>query len=183
MKKFATLFLNRPAINLTVSILFIVFYLFLFFPPKIKKIFLLLPEVSQLQAKIVTLEKDWTNIDSFKQKISLLNKEIAYYEKRLPAEKEIPAVLEYLSDSAKKLDVRITEIKPVGQSQDEEQIYYSVPILVKAECGYHQLGRFLSELEGADRFMKISDIKLEASSYQINSLDVQLIVVTYVMKK
>ncbi|NQS99786.1 MAG: type 4a pilus biogenesis protein PilO, partial [Candidatus Omnitrophica bacterium] len=63
----------------------------------------------------------------------------------------------------------------------KEQIYYGVPILVKAECRYHQLGRFLNELERADRFMKISDIKIKARPDRPETLYIQLIIVTYVM--
>lgn len=175
---------NPQAINALVVILVIVLYLGLFLGSKIKQISYLLPQVSQLKAKITNTEKDWANIDAFKKKISQLNEKIDYYEKRLPSEKEVPVVLEYLSSSARKLNVRITEIEPVEQSGDKADkslIYYNVPILLRAECGYHQLGRFLNELERADRFMKISDIEIETDLYRGNPLYVELTIVTYVM--
>lgn len=184
MQKINRLLANNPRIiNLLIPLLIIGLYLGLFLRPKLKQVSLLLPAVSRLQAKVRATEKDWANRNSFKQQISRLNEKIDYYEKKLPGEKEIPAILEYLSEAAKRLNVRLTEIKPIEQSENKHrgEIYYSVPILLKAECGYHQIGRFINELERADRFMKISDIKIEAGPTQGNTLSIELITVTYVM--
>lgn len=184
MRKFKNLLLKKsPTINFLITVLIIVLYLGLFFRPTAKKLFLNLTEAPQLKTEIINTEQEWANIDSFKEKISRLNKKIDYYEKKLPSEKEIPAILEYLSNSAKKMNVRITEIKPIEQGEDKKQIYYNVPILVKAECGYHQLGRFLNQLESADRFMKISNINIVVNPRKANIHDVQLIVGTYVMER
>lgn len=182
--KFKEFFSRKPTIiNFSIIILVIVLYLSLFFRPRIKETFSKLTEVSRLKAKVVNTEREWANIDSLKKQVSQLDEKIDYYEKRLPSEKEKAALLKFLSDSAKELNVRITEIKPIEQDKDkklEVSIYYQVPILLIAECGYHQLGRFLNELERADRLMKISDIKIKARG---NILNVQLIVVTYVMSQ
>jgi len=183
MQKLKELFMDKTKLNYFVLAVIITVYLFSFFIPEIKKLLSELTRCAQVKRRILGIEKEWANIDSFKEKIARLNKEIDHYEKKLPGEKEIPAVLKYLSVSAKKLNVKITGIKPVGQNQDKEQIYYSVPILVKAKCGYHQLGRFINELEKTDRFMKISNINIKGKPYQDNSLNIQLSVVTYVMSK
>ncbi len=185
LQKLKGLSSNKSTTYILISILIIVFYLFLFLRPKIREISLLLPQVSELKAKIAGLEDDWANIEAFEKKVLRLNKKIDYYEKKLPNEKEIPAILEYLSDAARKMNVRITEIQPLEQDKDAASLaslYYKVPILLKAECGYHQLGRFLNELENTDRFIKISDLKIVANPLRADIHDVQLIVVTYVMK-
>ncbi len=184
VKRLKELLADKTKINCAVLILIVVVYLFLFFIPEVKVLFGRLAECSQLKVKIVKTKKDWANIDSFKEKIALLNEQVDYYEKKLPSEKEVAALLEFLSDSAKELNVRITEIKPIEQDKvGEASIYYQVPILLRAECGYHQLGRFLSKLENADRFMKINNIKIEAGFDQGSVLNAQLIVATYVMSR
>ena len=178
---------DRPIIiNGLILFLIIVFYLGLFLRPKIKEIFHLLPEVSRLKTAIVNTEKEWASIDSLKKQVLQLNEKIDYYEKRLPSEKEIPAVLKYLSEAAKKMNVKIIEIRPIEQKKNKSvptSLYYKVPIFLKAECGYHQLGRFLSRLEMADRFMKISDIEIAANPRKTNTHNVQLTVVTYGMQR
>ena len=186
MQKFREILLKKPEIvNPLIIILVIVLYLGLFFRPKIKEVFSKLAEASRLKAKVVTTEKDWANIDSLKKQVLQLNKKKDYYEKRLPSKKEIPSILEHLSSAAKELNVKIIEIRPIEQDKEDAlsmpSLYYKVPILLRAECGYHQLGRFLSKLESADRFMKISDIEIMAASPKSNIHNVQLIVVTYRM--
>jgi len=184
MKSLKTLLSDKNTIETAVAVFIMLFYLGVFFRPQARQFVLGLVEASRTKREIVDTKRDWANLSSFKQKIAGLSEKIVYHEKKLPGKKDIPAVLEYLSHSARKLNVRITEIKPVKPGQDAEdknKIYYAVPILLKAECGYHQLGRFLNELERADRFMKISDIEIRGSSYQGGILDVQLTIVTYVM--
>lgn len=183
LKKIRQFLEGKFRANSCIFILLVVAYLFLFFIPGVKTLFIKLKQCRQVKVKVLQTRKDWDNIGSFKEKILQFNQRIDYYEKRLPGEKEIPAILENLSQAANKLNVRITEIKPIEQAEEGETIYYSVPILVTAECGYHALGRFINALEQADRFMKISDIKIVNSLNRNDIHNVQLIVTTYVMKK
>jgi Tfp pilus assembly protein PilO len=177
---------NTAVLKFLVPALIVVFYLGLFVRPTMKRLFRLLPEASQLKTKIVKTKKDWEDIESLKGRVSQSHERISSYERKLPVEKEVPAVLEFLSQAARKMDVRITEIKPVAQDKSEpgvHSLYYRIPILLKAECGYHQLGRFLNKLENADRFMKIDDIKITANPEMFGIHDVRLVVVTYVMER
>lgn len=186
LQKIKEVLRDRPAIiSLLIPVLIIVVYLALFLGPKIKETFRLLPEASRLKTKIVNTEKEWANIDSFNARISRLDEKLDYYERRLPEKKELASLLKFLSDSAKKLNVRLTEIKPIAQDRAAAapSLYYRVPILLKAECGYHELGRFLNELESADRFMKISELRITDSPSKADIHNVQLIVVTHVMER
>ncbi len=192
MKNIKKLFSDKhTAINFSATILVIVLYLCLFFVPKIKQIFSGLSAASGLKGQIIHTEKQWKDIDGLKKQVKLLQEKKDYYEKILPSEKEIPAILEYLSYAAKQLHVRISEIKPLEQKQGKQKdkgkitpsLYYRVPILVQAKCGYHALGRFINRLESADRFMKISDIKILARPNDDRIHKVQLLIVTYGMRK
>ncbi|MCQ9208023.1 MAG: type 4a pilus biogenesis protein PilO [Omnitrophica bacterium] len=197
MKKVKDSFVNSPwakallgqyrhQITCSILILISLLYSSLFLLPKAKALFLELAKSTRLKAEIVNIEKNWANLSLLKEKIGQLDQKAQSYEKKLPGEKEIPAVLEYLSDSAKKFGVRITEIRPVEQDKGKDAppaFYYKAPIMLKAECGYHQLGRFLNELENADRFMEINDLKIVTNPRKSNIHYIQLIVVTYVMKK
>ena len=186
MQKFNEILKYKSQITkYVIPVLIIVLYLSLFLFPKIKELFSLLPETSQLKTSVITAQKDWDNFESFGQRIARLKHKLNFYEKSLPSEKEIAALLEFLSRSAKELDVRISEIQP-GQREEgvsKGSIYYQVPISLTAECGYHQLGYFINKLENADRFMKISEIRVTANPARVNSHYVRLAVVTYVLNK
>jgi Tfp pilus assembly protein PilO len=185
MKKFTTFSLDKfPVLQFLIPILITICYLILFFPPTVKICFQNLAKANKLKAEIIVTEEEWANIRSLENKILLAKKKIDNYEKKLPREKDIPTILEYLSDSAKEFNVRIVEIKPIKQGKDnkaQDSIYYTVPISLRAECSYHQLGRFLNKLEKANRFMKINDIEVAATTSRGNVLEVRLIIATYVM--
>lgn len=174
---------KRVTINICIVSLIALCYSYLFILPKIKENFQLSPKLAKLKMDIARINQEWANLAAFKQKIARFEGKINSYEKKLPSEKEIPALLNYLSDTAKKLDVRLVEIKPSEIVQGQAQPYYTIPISLVAECGYHQLGRFLNELERADRFMKIGYLKIEPAPAGTNLLKAELAVVTYVMSK
>ena len=186
LKKINQFFLRHTNINCGIIALIIVFYLLFVFPSGLKVLMRKIGECSLLKAQIVETEKNWKDIDKFRKQVSQVKRKIDFYEKKLPGEKDLPAILEYLSDAARELNVKITEIKPSEQDKDKSaqvSLYSETAILLKAECSYHQLGRFLNKLENADRFMKISDIEIIANPGTSGIVYAQLTVLTYVMKE
>lgn len=178
---------EKSKIRCTIIILLSILYIVVFLIPQVRAFSRKWSEDTKIKADITNVQKDWTNISLFKKEISQLNEKITSYEKMLPGEKEMPAVLAYLSDAAKKMDIRIDEIKPIEEENKKgagsPSFYNEAPIMLKAECGYHQFGRFLNDLENAARFMKISNLKIVANPARPNVHYVQLTVVTYMTRK
>jgi Tfp pilus assembly protein PilO len=88
---------------------------------------------------------------------------------------------------AKDSDIKIVGIVPVlsklkdDKSVKKGQTYQEIPILITAKSGYHQIGHFLSSLESADRFMKVTDINIKANKLSPKNHDVELIICTYIL--
>lgn len=156
--------------------------------------FLLLPQISgvrgltgninKVHGDVVVSERDVANINNLKKEIAKYQDKIESYEQMLPAEQEIPKLLENLSQMARDSNVKIigiTPLPPKGQAQSSEQIYQEKPILITAKSGYHELGKFLSKLENSNRFMKVVDIKIKTNSATPKRHDVELLVLTYVL--
>jgi Tfp pilus assembly protein PilO len=61
--------------------------------------------------------------------------------------------------------------------------YKEQPILINAKCGFHELGKFLSKMENADRFMKVSDINIKSVAQSPKKHDVELLIVTYTLAR
>ena len=125
--------------------------------------------------------------EMFENDIESYRGKVESYEKRLPAEQEIPSILENLSTMANGSNVKIIGIAPVQVSAKEAaaknigKIYKEIPILINAKSGYHELGIFLNNLESADRFMKVVDIEVRSSKASPKKHDTELIVCTYVL--
>ena len=85
---------------------------------------------------------------------------------------------------AKRSDVKILGITPLASKQEapaSERAYQEIPILMNARSGYHELGKFLSDLENAGRFMKVVDIKIKENLSTPKKHDVELLILTYVL--
>ena len=71
-----------------------------------------------------------------------------------------------MSSIAKTSKVKILSITPfalkaVKAEGKEIEYYKQMPILITAKSGYHQLGRFVSNLEKGGRFVTISDLRIQ----------------------
>jgi Tfp pilus assembly protein PilO len=122
--------------------------------------------------------------DDLKKKAELYNEKIELYEKKLPAQQEIPSFLENLSKMARSANITIIGIIPVTlklQKERRSQVYQEMPILITAKSGYHELGRFLNNLEDGPRFIKVVDINIKADAVAPKKQDVELVVYTYVL--
>lgn len=80
-------------------------------------------------------------------------------------------------------DVKIVAIKPQRSEKAEQasDVYTELPIDIEATSGYHQLGYFINRLENADRFMKIKNLRIEASDDDVLKHDISLVVSAFVL--
>ena len=84
---------------------------------------------------------------------------------RLPPQREFPVFLELLSNLAKQNDVKIIAIEPQKTIETPDLFFVRIPIFIDAYASYHDLGRFINDLEFSKKFMKIDDIKIESEDY------------------
>ena len=163
-------------------------YYFLFLSPAISRFLSVFREVAKIQTRLNEAELSIKRMPKIKKEIDQLRDKANFYSNKLPKEEEFPAVLEGLSVMARNSDVKITKILPLRSSTvfSEEKIpsavYDEKEISIDAQCGYHQLGEFIAELEKAERFMEVSDIEIEAGKANSKRHNVQLTVKTFILK-
>lgn len=168
--------------------LILVGYYFLFLSPVISKFLSVFREVSRMQSKLDKAELSIERMPVIEREIDELKTKTNFYSNKLPKEEEFPEVLEDLSDMAQSAGIKITKIIPVKKSRDDFEngphldIYSQQGILINAQCGYHQLGTFIAALESAERFMEVSDIRIEAGKINPKRHNVQLVVKTFLLK-
>lgn len=169
-----------------VFMVILLLYVYLLFKPAMMKLKELAPKVSAGNIELKNALRDIDNHPALKEKKISLESKIDYYEKKLPTEKEIPKLLEKLSDMAAETDVKIIAITPVQESKGQAPqmgIYQAYTIKISAKCGFHELGRFLQILETGDRIMKVSNIEIVADTAKVTAHDVRLSVITYTLTK
>ena len=187
MIKFLINFKNTKQVALIALLISVgVIYLYVNFLllPQINSVVKIYGKTNKLSVDLKDTEHDISEVDSLRKQAASYRGKIEEYERMLPAEQEIPKLLEDLSDMAKKSDVKIIGITPLPakeESKAPDAIYQEIPILISARSGYHELGKFLSDLENSDRFMKVVDIKVKENKTTPKRHDVELFVLTYVL--
>ena len=166
------------------SILAVIVYVSFVLLPQIERVFEAVGQASKAGADLKVAQDNIANTPKYKANLDVYEEKVDRYEKMLPAKQEIPALLESLSSMAKSSDVKIVGIMPVVEKDGmgkANQIYKEIPIRISAKSGYHELGKFLSGMEGADRFMKVSDLQMKSNSQSPRQHDVEIMVLTYIL--
>lgn len=162
-----------------------VVYFYVFFIPTLRTIKTITPQIKTVKQQLKLIQTDENNVSNLKSQIESQSEKLQIYQKKLPTEEEIPTLLEDLSKLAKDTNVKIIAIKPKhGQQAPESassEVYTELPVDIVAKSGYHQLGSFINKLENSDRFMKIKDIKINASTDDALRHDITLVVSAFVL--
>lgn len=85
-------------------------------------------------------------------------------EKMFVAANEVPMLLENLSRSAQNSGLRIMSLVPLEITSGAAGPYARLPIRISAVAGTHEVGKFLSEVEGGSTFLKVTNLKIAANS-------------------
>lgn len=113
----------------------------------------------------------------------------------LPPEKDLPAVIEALSNIARQTNVKIQTIFPQRNAADaqfapagtqnkaaaipEPVVYRQIPIQVDAQSGYHQLGVFLSLVEAEHSPMELRSLRVAADPREPKRHTIRMIIEAY----
>jgi type IV pilus assembly protein PilO len=116
----------------------------------------------ELQAKIARLEIEWEKA-----------------KEMLPKAKEIPSLIQQISNSGTKAGVSFLLFKPSGAIAQAN--YSEIPVQIKVSCGYHQLGKFLSNVGNLARIVNVPTIKIKAGKDR--SIEADLSAKTYTVAK
>lgn len=112
----------------------------------------------ELQAKIARLEVEWEKA-----------------KEMLPKEKELPALIQQISNSGTKAGTSFLLFKPSGPVP--KQNYSEIPVQIKVACGYHQLGKFLSNIGNLARIVNVPAVNIKTGKDR--SVEAELKAVTY----
>ncbi len=178
---------NNPrqlaAVIIAAALVMILLYFNFILKPQVSQAASLVMNMNKMRADLKRAEADIAEIPKFKNDIRTYEDKVTYYEKMLPAEREIPSLLQSLSEMAKNSNVKIIGITPTVMEGEKGTIYQELPILISAKSGYHELGRFLSSLENSERFIKVADISIRSNSSNPKKHDVESLMVTYILLK
>ena len=134
-----------------------------------------------LQAEVQKAEQARARLPELQAKIARLEIEWEKAQEMLPQEKEIPSLIQQISNSGTKAGVSFLLFKPSGPVQKPNQIYSEIPVQIRVQCGYHQLGRFLSNIGNLARIVNVPSVKITTG--QKKTIEADLSAITYTIAK
>lgn len=141
-------------------------------------------KIFKAKAKIARNPQLLTEIEEIK-------KTLVRYETKLPREKDIPVLLEELTEIAELAAIEFVSIRPQRASsikelagKEGEGVYLRLPIRIEMRCSFHDLERFLFRLEKSKRFVKVIELKITGGGSKENLRQiVNLIIEVYMYKE
>lgn len=151
--------------------------------------------LKKIEPAIVGLKKNLENLKSDLVKMQeLKKKQIGPPEKAVKAKKIIPSeqlasLLQNLYEIANKNDVKIEQIKPAKDTQISKQDklpgmdkFQPVLITLDLESDYHNLGKFINDIENGKIFISVQSAKITSQQADFFKQKVNLVLRTYVKK-
>ena len=147
--------------------------------PKLKEIKKLNDEIVKSKAELVETQKTARIKDKLIEEINALRESIVYYERRIPGEKATSWLLIELSRVARATGIKYFSILPMAE--EKKELFIRVPIKIDIQCGYHNLGKFLSKIENSQRFMNADNIVVIPDSSNPLKHRVSMIISTFML--
>ena len=172
---------KKMLIVLVIVVLLLGLYWQLVYTGKARTIDRLRADLSNKQAKLNENEAIARNLPRFKEEVEKLNQQLGKVVQELPNSREIPNLIEDISNLGAINGLEVIYIKP--QNDVDKGFYAEVPISVRVRGGYHELGLFLDALSKQPRIINVSDISIgnpqEDERSGVIILDISALATTY----
>jgi len=141
-------------------------------------------KVAKITQEINKTKKDLLAMQSQKNKQP--NLQLKTLSKKLISEEEVGSLLNEISDTANKNNIKIVQIKPNRQSaaQDKKAAVKQPSIVINLEliANYYSLEAFINNLENAQNFIAVKGLKITRTEKDPFNENVSLELQTYVKK-
>lgn len=147
-----------------------------------------LDSIKAVKPKIAKLRVD---IDAFNKNLAESKKggerKNASYLRMLSTD-QLPLLLEEISNMAKSNNVMLMQVKQVKETKKKEEKQAQpnnlTPLYVALDLSgsYHDLGKFINDLENADKFIAVQDMNIKQQQADPSLQNVSMLIKTYVRK-
>ncbi|GAB1255919.1 type 4a pilus biogenesis protein PilO [Aurantivibrio plasticivorans] len=131
---------------------------------------------SQLRSTFEKKAFEASNLDDYRKQMVAMEEAFKGLVSQLPSDTEVPGLLEDIEErgEATGLNLNSTTFK----SERAAEFYVELPIEVKVQGSYHDLGSFVSAIAGMPRIVTLHDFTISGSSSG-RGLDMTILAKTY----
>lgn len=127
--------------------------------------------VKNWQNRLGRLNKNQQKLEDYLSKIFL----------NLPENDRMSTIVDQVFHEAKSEDVRVLQMRPADQIKHEG--YLEIPISVEVKGSYHEIGRFVNNIERSKYLMKVVKVSLTSEENSNSLLTAQIALKVIVLKR
>jgi type IV pilus assembly protein PilO len=106
------------------------------------------------------------NLAALRKQMEDVEDKFTELKKQLPTEKEVPGLLDDITNLGTDSGLDIGSIKLTAESKKE--FYIELPININVSGSYHQLGQFVSGIAGLPRIVTLHDYTIKPSGTTVS---------------
>ena len=174
---------------MVVFIIFVILVAFVYgnytyiYTPRMERIKQLDRDIEITAEKIAEGKRIAARLEPLKKEYAALREKLAFLEVMLPKEKEIPDLLVMIQDTLTEFNVDFSNFTPQKISWEKDNIYGNMPISMNLTASYFDLIAYLDRIEHLPRIVDAKSLKLTKLGKDVDTLNITLSLLTYVLKK
>jgi len=122
----------------------------------------LVDKENSLKAEFESKALQAANIDTYQQQLDEMQKSFVTMLKQLPGKTEIPSILQDISQAAQVDGLKQDLFRPGNEATKD--FYAEKPIDLQLDGGYHDLGKFVSDVAALPRIVTLHNIVIKPAS-------------------
>jgi type IV pilus assembly protein PilO len=135
------------------------FYYSYFYEAALEKKRGLSDRLLSLQNEIAEKQLIVKQIEKYKKELVVLREDLRVALTRLPEQKEIPGLLDSVSEVGRKVDLEFLLFQPMDPVSKE--FYAEIPVKVEVTGSYHDIALFFEKVAKLPRIMNIVDVSIK----------------------
>ncbi|MFH1902892.1 MAG: type 4a pilus biogenesis protein PilO [Candidatus Omnitrophota bacterium] len=172
---------NRAIAGMFFCTLVLIFFYAFFYRPQAKRMERFQGELKDVTGNLKEAEGKSALLPSARKRISQLEEEFVFLQKKVPEEEDLPSAVQSLVKEAKRLGIIIVALAPSEKKEGKSELT-SFSLKVELESSYQTLARYLKAIEELPRLFTVEDLMVEKSEEGSN-LRVQIMVNSYNLAK
>lgn len=138
-------------------------------------------DLADIEIKVENTKSQVTpqKLKRLEEKLAKLEADLGEAKKELPSQKEIPELLEQVSNTGTQSGLEFVVFKPLGEARKD--YYAEVPVQLEINGKFHNVLMFFDEVAQLPRIVSIKDVRVKSGSKAagVTNLSVKCKAVTY----
>jgi type IV pilus assembly protein PilO len=143
-----------------ILILPLILFFFIFYLPKSKEIETLIQQKNTATLELQKARDTAATLNKHKAEMATIEEKFSETAVLFPKEKEIPRLLTDISAEGQSAGLEFLTFKPLAAVPKD--FYSEIPISIKVNGPYHNMGSFLDHVSKLARIVSVSNVKMSA---------------------